>query len=557
MLNLPNPTASFRQWLPPALLAVVSICIFWPSMGHEFLINWDDLQYVTDNPVIQGFTPQHIKDAFSKIFVGNYAPLHIISYMLDFHIWGLRSSGFIMTNILLHTANGLLFYQLLNRMAAGYLWPFFAALLFLLHPVQVESVVWISQRKNVLAMFFFLASFLAYLRYRDSGRMHRGIFYLLSLFAFCLSMLSKSAAVILPAALLLHDHCFIKKQDLKQLLLDKIPYIVISAVFAAVAIQSHSAQTLGGGTSYHGGTPFSTFLTMLPIIISYLRMIVWPSGLSAFYDPPIKTEIDLHVAGAAILCIVMVAAGTYLYRHRRGSFFWFALFFIGLLPVLQIVPIVTLMNDRYLYFPMLGAAPLLAFSVLDNLSWSDLSTGIRSKALTVACILALALLAVATSRRIPVWHDSYSLWKDTVTRAPNVPLVHDGFGESLLQRGQLEEAIGQFMVSLQLQPDSSTPGLSVGKRNALANTLNNLGTAYGMKGMTDLAIRHFTEVVRLDPGFDKAHFNLGNALANSGKFEKALSSFEEAFRLNPSNSTYRKNLELTRELIGKGVSTEP
>ena len=414
--NFPGSAMLNHSLFPLLLIIAVSAGIYWPALNHDFLINWDDLQYVTENPAIRGVTFDNIKEAFSRHYVGNYAPLHIISYMFDYQIWGLRASGFIFTNILLHTANGILFYLLLRRLADKRLWPLFAALLFVIHPVQVESVVWISQRKNVLAMLFMLLSSHAYLQYRHKAQHNGALFYLLSLAAFCCSLLSKSVTVILPLILLLFDHCFLGSRNLRQLLYDKIPYIIIAIIFAAVSVQSHSAQTLGGGTSYHGGSAYATFLTMLPIVVTYLRMVIWPSGLSAFYDPPIKTGIDLQVAGAAVLCLLLLAVGMGLYRHRRESFFWFALFFIGLVPVLQIVPIVTLMNDRYLYFPMLGAAPLLSILLLRDAAWSDLWSNLRYKGLVAGGILVMAAYTAATSERIPVWRDSYALWKDTGAR---------------------------------------------------------------------------------------------------------------------------------------------
>jgi len=557
MTNSSTVNRYYQNWLPLLLLAVSSISVYLPALGHDFLINWDDLQYVTDNPTVQGFSAQHLKEAFTTLYLGNYSPLHIISYMFDFQIWGMRASGFILTNILLHTANGVLVYLLFKKHAEHYIWPFCAALIFLLHPVQVESVVWISQRKNVLAMFFFLTSFHAYLQYRTLGDLHRRWYYLLSLSAFSLSLLSKSVAVILPAALLLHDICYLKQQNFKQSLFDKAPYLLISLIFSIIAVYSHSAQTLGGGTSYHGGSPYATFLTMLPVVLTYLRMIIWPSGLSAFYDPPIRTALDFQVVAAAIICVLLAIIGYYLFRRFRELFFWYALFFIGLLPVMQIIPIVTLINDRYLYFPMLGAAPLLSILVMGSTTWQNLTAKNNTKVRAAACLLALIALTAATVFRVPIWSSSYTLWKDAMTKSPNVPLVHDCFGESLLERGQLDEAMQQFRIALQLRPSATGPNLSLEMRNALANTYNNLGTTFGIKGLPEDAIRNFETAVNLDPGFHKAHFNLGNALALSGRLEQALVSFEQAVRLNPANRTYRANLEMTRRLISNSSSTIP
>ncbi|HEX9023178.1 MAG TPA: hypothetical protein VF799_04980, partial [Geobacteraceae bacterium] len=162
-----------RLYLHLLLLAVASFALYWQALGHDFLINWDDRQYVLDNPVIRGVTLQHLKAAFTSFYIGNYAPLHLISYMIDYDLWGMRPAGFIFTNILFHTLNGILFYMLLRRIAGERVWTLPAALFFLLHPLQVESVVWVAQRKNLLAMFFFLAAVHLYISYKERARGER------------------------------------------------------------------------------------------------------------------------------------------------------------------------------------------------------------------------------------------------------------------------------------------------------------------------------------------------------------------------------------------------
>ena len=154
-------------WIPPLLFAAISIAIYGSAMGHEFLNNWDDQIYVTNNPFIRGLTWDHLRYVFTHFWYGNYAPLNLISYMIDFEIFGMKPVGFIFTNIFIHTLNAVLFYYILTRLFPGKVVAFFAALLFLIHPVQVESVVWISERKNVLSMTFFLFSFLFYILYKD------------------------------------------------------------------------------------------------------------------------------------------------------------------------------------------------------------------------------------------------------------------------------------------------------------------------------------------------------------------------------------------------------
>ena len=547
-----NNTNKTRTCLHLLVLTIASFALFWQALGHDFLINWDDRQYVLDNPVIRGFSFEHLKTAFTTFYIGNYAPLHLISYMLDYEIWGLRASGFIFTNLLLHTVNGLLFYLLLKRVDGEKAWILPAALIFLLHPVQVESVVWVSQRKNLLAMLFFLICIYLYSLYKEKNRNHDKLFYILSLAAFLMALLSKSVVVILPLVLILYDVCYREKSNIKGLLIDKLPFIIIAVIFSFVAVESQSIQFQGGKTSYHGGTPYATFLTMLPVLVHYLRLVIWPAGLGAVYDVPIKTGIDAEVAVAAVLCAILFFVGIALYRRRRDIFFWFALFFIGLIPVSQIVPIVTLMNDRYLYFPMLGATAFLGVVMFRDAKWRELLDQPKNIAASGCFLLIAGALAAATFQRVGVWQNSATLWGDAVRKAPKLALTYDCFGEGLLQQGRIDEAISQLEIAIRMEPDAATRTLSQSERIGLANTRNNLGTAYGMKGMTDAAIMQFTIAIQLNPDFAKAYYNLGNGLMHKGLVAQALRSFENAVRLEPGNQAFVANLSLTREILNRG-----
>ena len=534
------------------VLAAASFATYWSATGHEFLINWDDRQYVLENPLIRGLSLEHVASAFTSYHVGNYAPLHLVSYMLDFEIWGLRASGFIFTNILLHALNGALLFLLLRRLDGSRAWPFFASLIFLLHPVQVESVVWVSQRKTLLAMMFLLAAVHFHASYKENTGSGAGRYYALSLSCFLMALLSKSVAVILPAILVLYDLCFRGETHPRKLLADKVPYLAAGAVFAVLAVMSHSEQRLGGGTAWHGGSPYATFLTMLPVVGRYVGLIVWPVRLSAVYDPPVKTAPDFEVAAASLLIVLLVLAGWKLYRSRRDLFFWYALFFVGLLPVCQVVPIVTLMNDRYLYFPMLGGGALVGYAFLRDTAWADLARFGWHSVRAALLLLAVGMLTAMTVARIGVWKDSRTLWADAVRKAPGVALTHDAYGEGLLAHGEVDEAIRQFQTALSREPDNSGGRDSAGLRAAYANTHNNLGAAYGRKGMHDRALEQFEAAIRLNPSLAEAHFNRGNALMQKGAVAEASRSFENAVRLNPANPTYAANLLGTREILKAG-----
>ncbi|MDU0457918.1 MAG: tetratricopeptide repeat protein [Geobacteraceae bacterium] len=547
-----------RHFLLMALLAAISFAIFWPALGHEFLINWDDRQYILENEVIRGVTTEHLKSAFTTFYLGNYAPLHLVSYMVDYEIWGLRPAGFIFTNIMLHTLNGMLLLAFLRRLSGDMAWIFFSALVFLLHPVQVEAVVWVAERKTVLAMFFFQVSLYCYREYQlAGGRAGRG-WYLLSLIVFLAALLTKSVVVIMPLVIVLLEVCYGSGKPLKKILLQTLPFAVLAALTVVIALLSHS-EMHGGITDFHGGSPYATFLTMMPVLLRYLQLVFWPTGLSAFYDVPIKKNLDPEVLLAAGACLLLLWLGWWLYRRKREFFFWYALFFAGLIPVSQIVPIVTLMNDRYLYFPMLGAAVFPCVMILPRATWAGLGDSNWPLPRTFGLSVVIVAFAVASYVRVGVWQDSYTLWGDAVNKAPRVAFTHDGFGEGLLQQKMVDEAINQFNTALRLYPPAHSLVAGSGIRNDVANTYNNLGVAYGIKGMNDSAIEQFRMAIWLNPQSDKAYFNMGNSLAKKGLLREALRSFETAVRLAPRNQAYNVHLIQTRELLffmdAKGTSS--
>jgi len=542
-------------WIPPLLFAAISIAIYGSAMGHEFLNNWDDQIYVTNNPFIRGLTWDHVHYVFTHFWYGNYAPLNLISYMIDFEIFGMKPAGFIFTNIFIHTLNAVLFYYILTRLFPGKVVAFFAALLFLIHPVQVESVVWISERKNVLSMTFFLFSFLFYIFYKDKESAAGMKYQLLSLALFFLALLTKSVTIILPVVLIVYDLCYLERRDFGKLLVDKAFYFLLMAGFAYLTIVSQSPEYHGGRAAYYGGGPLDTFLTMLTVLNTYLRMVVWPAGLSALYDPPIKHGVDLAVAWAAFLCVLLAVLGFFLYRRKPWLFFWFALFFIALLPVSQIIPIVTLMNDRYLYFPMLGATAFLTSVIFRDMEWSGFSALNKSHLILLPVVLALAACAGVAVNRVDVWKNSYTLWGDVLRKVPNSVLANDGFGEALMARGKIDEAIGYFERTLaqekvlrQLgESTSETNGINRGYR--FSSTHNNLGVAYGTKGQTDKAIEQFKLAISLDPNYAQAYDNLGLAYLNKGMAVEAYQNFQKACKLFPQDPRFNYHLRQARKML--------
>jgi protein O-mannosyl-transferase len=476
---------------PLLLLLAAVVAVYGRILGHEFLFNWDDSIYVTGNAHFLGFTRENVRRVFTSYYAGNYAPVQMLSYMLDYALWGLRAGGFLLTNIVLHALNGLLVYRLFLRLHGERLVATVGAAMFLLHPVQVETVAWVSQRKNLLAMCFFLIAWEGYCRYRDAGEGKGRLAYGASVAALVLALLAKSVAVIFPAVILAYDYCF-PQAGRRLRLADKVPYLLAAAGVALLAIRSQVQDAgvwgAGGGrlAGYHGGSPLATFFTMLPVLCRYLGMLVWPAGLSAEYDPAIHRGIDPAVAGAALLLAGVAFLAVRLFRRDRRLGFWPLFFVIGLVPVAQIVPLVTLMNDRYLYFPILGVAALAGAGAV------RLRERLASRPALFRLLVAgpLVLLAAVSLQRSGVWRNPVTLWRDAVEKTPTRSSTWERLGEAC---------------------NFSTPALK------------------------EEAERAYLRAIELDPSSDISRYNLGVLYTDTGAYDRARETLTALLERNPQN----------------------
>ena len=422
------------------IIALLTLAVYGRTISFDFLSNWDDPEYITRNQAIRGFSLSHIMEAFTRPWVGNYAPLQIISYMIDYLFWGMNPVGFHLTAIMLHAANGMLLFLLTTRISGMKTAGFIAAIIFVVHPVQVETVAWLSQRKTLLSLFFFLISFLMYLRSRQPEQ-HSRIAFILAVGSFIAALLSKSTAVVLPLCLVVYEVTVAGNTLGKGLWKRLLPFIIAAGATALLTLYLQTPEMGGGRVPYHGGSPWATFLTMLPVMAHYLRMLVFPFNLSALYIPPIKTVPDWEVFLAALLLVAAAAACATCYLRCRPLFFWCALFFIPLLPVSQIIPLVTLINDRYLYFPLLGAAGLAGQAAM---LLNARQPGSRKWLFYIAIACMTAYLSIGAYQRTAVWRSSVTLWSDTVRKNPPSKDISWLLASSYKDAGQLSEAVETY-----------------------------------------------------------------------------------------------------------------
>lgn len=567
--------------IPLTILCIVTLAVYAPSLQHEFLTNWDDPQYITSNEAVKGFTLSHISEAFSHFYVGNYAPIQILSYMLDYEIWGMNATGFILTNILIHLANGLMYYRILVMLAFSRLAAFVAAFIFLMHPVQVESAAWISQRKNLLAMLLFLMAFICYLLYArlPSGEKGRGRFYILSLTAFIGALLAKAVAVVLPVVLLLYDFCYMPGEETKKRSPDKIPFILLALLVGIVTLLAQQPNInnsqAGGRVPYHGGSLFNTLLTMMPVVLLYLKLLLFPFELSAAYPLRLTLAIDMKVMCGVAALMVMIAIGIRLFRQRRDLGFWYALIFIGLAPVSQIIPLITLINDRYLYFPMLGVAALAGYGLAKLCPSHPFteSTTAGVGRLRLACVLMLLLLLVLpwlSLKRATVWQNSITLWNDT---AGKFPYIDTWLAQANAYHGNndLKTAKQLYKNILEKDPTNQKTLYNLAiiymeennfkAARPLLQTLTEahpdfsfgfvgLGNNYYMSGEVPLAEKSFRMALTIQSDLPQTLLPLGNILLARRELKEADFYLTKALRLDAKNPDLLYSLACLRSLEG-------
>lgn len=501
-------------------LVMLIFLVYSGAVHNGFLANWDDNLYITANPDIQAVTWGNVRHIFSHFYVGNYAPLHLLSYMVDYRLWGPNPKAFLLHNIFLHGINAGLVYFLLRRLRLATTPALLGALVFALHPVQVESVAWISQRKNLLSMALVLATLLLYLHGTRSDSESRRRWWLVAAnLTFVLALLAKSAAVVVPPILLAYDLLLRQeRRPLQGYLLEKLPFALSALACCAVTLVSQNPQYGGYGqggivATYHGGSGYATFLTMLTVYRDYLANIAWPLHLSAFYDPAVKTGWDGAVVGSLLLLVATLAIPFAFHGERRRlAGFGVATFLIALLPVSQIVPLVTLMNDRYLYYPILGLAVLVA----------ALAAGVGRPRFLLLITLPLGIaLACGSFQRARVWHDAVTLWQDATQKQPQSYMTWRMLGHARHQAGDDRRAIPDYLQAIRLYDQDPL-------------LFYDTALAYQDLGEKQRAIEDYRQALAIDPDYADARYNLGLLYFKTGDYRQAQATLQQALQRKPN-----------------------
>jgi tetratricopeptide (TPR) repeat protein len=522
------------------VLAVITLAVFWPVTNCDF-INFDDNNYVFANSKVQGgLTLDSVVWAFTTQETGNYwHPLTWLSLMLDTDLFrGMfenSATGPHLINLLLHVANTVLLFLVLRELTSAHWRSAFVAALFALHPLHVESVAWISERKDVLSTFFWLLALLAYGHYAGAlkARMPRArFFYRGALLCFALGLMSKPMLVTLPFVLLLLDYWPLKRfPDFRfdaaiflRLVQEKVPFFVLSAISCVITItvQRHYGAIRSLMVLPMGARVENAFVSY----VRYLGKAFWPADLAVLYPYPGHWPLALVAFAVALVAGLTVAA---LWLGRFQPFLvtgWF--WFLGtLVPVLGLIQVGRQsMADRYNYVPLIG--------VFIILSWGATALAARWRVPTVAtvaaAILVLGACATRTADQIRYWQNSGTLFRRAIALTQNNYLAHDNLGIYLFTTGNEEAAIAEFRRALQINPKDP-------------DTLNCLGAAMATRHQYAEANQYLQRLVQIHPGDPAAHFNYGAVLAEQEKWKEAAAEFSEALRLKPDFVTAKQQLE--------------
>jgi tetratricopeptide (TPR) repeat protein len=559
-----NPS---RASIVALLLALVTAAVFSGAAGADFLL-YDDPSYVTDNPVVRaGLTWEGTRLALTRSNAANWHPLTWLSLMLDVELFGVRPRPFHVENVLLHAANAALLFALL-RSLTGALWPaLLAAALFALHPLRVESVAWVAERKDVLSGFFGILTLCAYGAYARRPGLAR---HLLTTLLFALGLASKPMLVTWPLLMLLLDVWPLGRlapatpapsrgRVVRLLLLEKAPWFLLAA---AVAVVTLVAQARGGAISLGEEGPRGVrAAAAVWAYAAYLAKAAWPLGLAAHYPYRALSPVSVPVVGAALLLLVLSGAAAASARRRPWLAAGWCWYLVALLPVAGLVRIGGhAYADRYTYLPLVGPAVALSWALA---AWAGASPRRRAVAASAA-LLATGFLAGATRSVVPHWETSAALFAQMVAAVPDNPVGLYGLGRVSEQAGRGGEAERLYRAAAASDPRYFEPrdvlarlALQHGDRDEAERQLRQaaalrpgdvktrilLGNLLLEEGSAEEAVVHLTEAASLDPALAQTHNNLGVALAAVGRTAEAAGSFRRALAISPGLVEARKNLE--------------
>jgi tetratricopeptide (TPR) repeat protein len=569
------------------MLIILILGVYWSVQNYEF-INFDDNIYVTENShTLSGITLDGFRWAFGTKYFGLWNPLVWLSFMLDYQLFGFNAGGYHWTNVIIHVFNTILLFFLFRNLTGAVWRSAFVAALFAIHPINVESIAWVAERKNVLSTFFWMLTMLSYVWYVKQPNWKR---YLPVLVSFALGLMSKPMLVVLPFVLLLLDYWPLNrtaintqnetniqatlkagKEKLNFLILEKTPLFILSTILMCITIYSHQSDSAPQSKRIIASFFMQRINNAIFSYAMYLKKLFWPTDLSI---PYLYLNIPIwHLFLSAIfLIIITILICKYFKKYPYLPVGWF--WYLGtLIPVLGIVQIGEhTMADRYAYVPFIGLFVIIAWGA-EQISSKKIYL---KKPFIFASVLIIVFLSVATYNQIKLWANTATLFEDTLKKDPNNYVAYAVIGHEMLNNGENEKALYCYDMALKLSPgfygayiNEGIVLMAMGKRcDALkffkeamrldkfsANAYYDIGLFYMADNKLDESIPYFIKAVEIKPDYKEAYNDLGVVLVKKGRIQEGILQFEKALHINPYYKDSQKNLQIALEMNKKNKNS--
>jgi protein O-mannosyl-transferase len=520
-LSEPRISSGWILFVVCGVIVSLTWAVFGQTLGYGF-VNFDDPFYVSENPQIQaGLNWQSVLWAFTHVHSNNWHPLTTMSHMLDSQLFGDKPGTHHFENVLLHSANAVLLFLLLVQMTSRVWASAFVATIFAIHPLHVESVAWVSERKDVLSGLFFMLTLLAYVHYTRKLTVGR---YMTMSILFACGLLTKPMLVTLPVILLLLDYWPLQRfpnTSARRLIVEKIPLFALSAGSAVATLIAQS-----GGIVEIALVPFGWRVgNALSAYLIYIWQMIWPANLALVYPHPGRLPLWETTGASAVL--ILVTVGVFVLRrcapYLVSGWVWYLTM---LLPVIGLVQVGSQAHaDRYTYLPQIGLSIAVTWGILDigrTFRW-------RPEILSVASLIAVIFFAWRAWVQTSYWHDTERLWNRTLAVTKRNDFAHFAIGEFFLKAHRLDDAITEFQIALAAHPKNPDVNFQ-------------LGSAFMEEGDLDLAMRHFQRTLEVMPEDPQAETGLANVLLKMERIEEAVEHYRIVVRHQPHSPLAHYNL---------------